>query len=150
MDFLKKLRIPLIVGILAFLAGRFLVEPKTKIVEKEKIVYREKKEEKKDSRIVTRTREEKRPDGTVVTDTTTEEESKTETKTDIFVSKEKSKTTEKGAGVIVGAMIMDDLDDLSSKDHFGIMVAVPLSSKSYIFSTVDMEKRFGVGLALQF
>jgi len=149
MDFLKKLRIPLIVGILAFLAGRFLVETKTKIVEKEKIVYREKKEEKKDSRIVTRTREEKRPDGTVVTDTTTEEESKTETKTDIVASKERSKTTERGSGVIVGAMIMEDLDDLRSKNHYGVMVAVPLSSKSYIFSTVDLEKSFGIGLALE-
>ncbi|NBO22891.1 hypothetical protein EBU94_06105 [bacterium] len=150
MDFLKKIRTPILVGILAFLAGRFLTEPKTKIVEKEKIVYKEKKEEKKDTRIVTRKREEKKPDGTVITDTTTSEESKTETKTDILVSKEKSKTTERGSGVIVGAMIMDDLDDLRSKDHYGVMVAVPLSNKSYIFSTVDLEKRFGIGLALEF
>lgn len=150
MEFLKKIKIPIIVAILAFLAGRFLVEPKTKIVEREKIVYKEKKEEKKDTTIVTRKREEKRPDGTIITDTTTKEETKTETKTDVVLTREKSKKTDKGSGVIVGAMIMDDLDDINSKDHYGVMVAVPLSGRSYMFSTVDMQKRFGIGLALEF
>jgi hypothetical protein len=150
MENIKKIINFTLVGIIGVVIGRFVIQPKTKIVEKEVIVFREKKEEKKDSKITTRTREEKKPDGTIITDTTKTEETKTETKTDIKLAKEKSKSIQKGSGVLIGAMIMDDLNDLKSKDHYGIMLAVPLAQRAYIFGTADMQKRVGIGLALEF
>ena len=150
MENIKKIINFTLVGLLGIVIGRFIIQPKTKVVEKEVIVFREKKEEKKDSKITTRTREEKKPDGTIITDTTKTEETKTETKTDIKLAKENSKSTQKGSGVLIGAMIMDDLNDLKSKDHYGIMVAVPLAQRAYIFGTADMQKRIGIGLALEF
>lgn len=150
MENIKKIINLTLVGIMGVVIGRFVIQPKTKIVEKEVIVFREKKEEKKDSKITTRTREEKKPDGTIITDTTKTEETKTETKTDIKLAKEKSKSVQKGSGVLIGAMIMDDLNDLKSKDHYGIMLAVPLAQRAYIFGTADMQKRVGIGLALEF
>jgi len=150
MENIKKIINFTLVGVVGIVIGRFIIQPKTKIVEKEVIVFREKKEEKKDSKITTKTREEKKPDGTIITDTTKTEETKTETKTDIKLAKEKSKSVQKGSGVLIGAMIMDDLDDLKSKDHYGIMVAVPLAQRAYIFGTADMQKRIGIGLALEF
>ena len=150
MELIKKISTFAIVGVIGVVIGRFFVQPKTKVVEKEVVIYREKKEEKKNSKVTTRTREEKKPDGTIVTDTTKTEETKTETKTDTKIAKEKTKSTKSGSGVLIGAMIMDDLNDLKSKEHYGIMVAVPLAQRAYIFSTVDLEKRFGIGLALEF
>ena len=150
MELIKKISTFVIVGVVGVVIGRFFVQPKTKVVEKEVVIYREKKEEKKNSKVTTRTREEKKPDGTIVTDTTKTEETKTETKTDTKIAKEKTKSTKSGSGVLIGAMIMDDLNDLKSKEHYGIMVAVPLAQRAYIFSTVDLEKRFGIGLALEF
>lgn len=150
MDKIKTLINFTIVGIIGILIGRFLIQPKTKIIEKEKIVYVDKKEEKKDSKITTRIREEKKPDGTIVTDTTKTEETKTETKTEVAVQKEKTKETKKGSGFIIGAMIMDEIDNLSSRDHYGVLLAIPIAERAFIFSTVDFEKRMGVGLALEF
>ena len=150
MELIKKISTFVIVGAIGVVIGGFFVQPKTKVVEKEVVIYREKKEEKKNSKVTTRTREEKKPDGTVVIDTTKTEETKTETKTDIKLAKEKSKSIQKGSGVLIGAMIMDDLNDLRSKDHFGVMVAVPLAPRAYIFGTADMQQRIGIGLALEF
>jgi hypothetical protein len=150
MELIKKISTFVIVGAIGVVIGRFFVQPKTKVVEKEVVIYREKKEEKKNSKVTTRTREEKKPDGTVVTDTTKTEETKTETKTDTKIAKEKTKSTKSGSGVLIGAMIMDDLNDLRSKDHFGVMVAVPLAPRAYIFGTADMQQRIGIGLALEF
>jgi flagellar biosynthesis protein FliP len=139
-----------VVGICGAIIGYFFIQPKTKIIEKEKLVYVEKKEEKKDSKVTTIIREEKKPDGTIITDTTKTEETKTETKTEVAVQKEKTKKTENNSGVIIGAMIMDELNDLKSKDDYGILVAIPIAKRAYLFSTMDTQKRFGVGLALEF
>ena len=139
-----------IVGAIGIAVGYFFIQPKTKIIEKEKIVYVEKKEEKKNIKKITKTREEKKPDGTIITDTVVSEDDKSETKTSIVAKEEKTKETKKGNGVIIGAMIMDELNNLKSKDDYGVLLAVPLAQKAYIFSTVDTQKRFGVGLALEF
>lgn len=47
MELIKKISTFIIVGVIGVVIGRFFVQPKTKVVEKEVVVYREKKEEKK-------------------------------------------------------------------------------------------------------
>jgi hypothetical protein len=113
-------------------------------------VYVEKKQEKTDTKTVTKTREEKKPDGTIITDTTKTEETKIEFKSETKIAKEKNKSTKQGSGVLVGVMIMDEINNIKSKDHYGVMIAVPLAPRARIFGTADMEKRIGIGLALEF
>ena len=135
-----------IVGVVALLVGRFILQPKQEV--KEIVKYVEKKEEVKKTKKVVKIKEEKKPDGTTSSETTITEDSNTETSSSVSSSKETSIKT--GSGVSVGILALKDLDKFSEKREYGVVVSVPVSGSLSVIGSADTTKRVGLGLALEF
>ena len=133
-----------IVGAIALLVGRFVLQPKPKTIEVVK--YVEKKEETKKTKKTTKTRERKNPDGSSQTETEVVEDS-TSNSTSVIAS-EKTKSTSKG--VSVGILALKDLDRFSDKLEYGAVVSVPVLGSLSVIGSADTTKRVGLGLALEF
>jgi hypothetical protein len=141
---MKKYLNYVIVGAIALLVGRFVLQPKPKTIEVVK--YVEKKEETKKTKKTTRTRERKNPDGSSQTETEVVEDSTSNSSTTI--ASEKSTSTSKG--VSVGILALKDLDRFSEKLEYGAIVSVPVFGSLSVVGSVDTTKRVGLGLALEF
>ena len=133
-----------IIGVVALLVGRFVLQPKPKTIEVVK--YVEKKEETKKTKKTTRTRERKNPDGSSQTETEIVEDSTSNSSTTI--ASEKSTSTSKG--VSVGILALKDLDRFSEKLEYGAVVSVPVFGSLSVMGSADTTKRIGLGLALEF
>ncbi len=133
-----------IVGVIALLVGRFVLQPKPKV--KEVVKYLEKKEETKKTKKTTRTRERKNPDGSSQTETEIVEDSTSNSTTTIA----SEKTTSTSKGVSVGVLALKDLDRFSEKLEYGAVVSVPVFGSLSVIGSADTTKRIGLGLALEF
>lgn len=141
---MKKYLNYVIIGVVALLVGRFVLQPKPKTIEVVK--YVEKKEETKKTKKTTRTRERKNPDGSSQTETEIVEDSTSNSSTTI--ASEKSTSTSKG--VSVGILALKDLDRFSEKLEYGAVVSVPVFGSLSVMGSADTTKRIGLGLALEF
>lgn len=133
-----------IVGVIALVIGRFVLQPKPKTIEV--VRYVEKKEETKKTKKITKTKERKNPDGSSQTEVEIVEDSTSNSSTTI--ASEKSTSTSKG--VSVGILALKDLDKFSEKLEYGAIVSVPVLGSLSIIGSADTTKRVGLGLALEF
>lgn len=133
-----------IVGAIALLVGRFVLQPKPKTIEVVK--YVEKKEETKKTKKTTKTRERKNPDGSSQTETEVVEDSTSNSTTTI--ASEKSTSTSRG--ISVGILALKDLDRFSEKLEYGAVVSVPVFGSLSVIGSADTTKRVGLGVALEF
>ncbi len=133
-----------IIGVVALLVGRFVLQPKPKTIEVVK--YVEKKEETKKTKKTTKTRERKNPDGSSQTETVVVEDSTSNSSSTI--ASEKSTSTSKG--ILVGILALKDLDRFSEKLEYGAVVSVPVLGSMSVIGSADTTKRVGLGLALEF
>ena len=141
---MKKYLNYVIIGVVALLVGRFVLQPKPKTIEVVK--YVEKKEETKKTKKTTRTRERKNPDGSSQTEIEVVEDSTSNSSTTI--ASEKSTSTSKG--VSVGILALKDLGRFSEKLEYGAVVSVPVFGSLSVMGSADTTKRIGLGLALEF
>lgn len=149
MEFLQKLKLPIIVGIICLLIGRYALSPKQKIVEVIKIVEVEKnvKEEKKKSK--TTTRETTKPDGTKVVDTVIDEESGSKETNSRETKIDSSKITTTGSGLTLGLLAIKDIDNFSNTEY-GVSAAIPLIGSIKVLGLATTGKQVGVGLGIEF
>lgn len=143
---MRTFKISLIVGIIAFLAGKFLTKPKE--ITKETIKYVTIEVEKKETKKKTKIIERKNPDGRTETETEIVEDSRSERRSDTEM--ESSKVSKKGGSVSVGVLALKDLGKFSEQTHIGTVVSVPLLGSLKATSYVDSTKRVGLGLSLEF
>ena len=141
---MKKYLNYVIIGVVALLVGRFVLQPKPKTIEVVK--YVEKKEETKKTKKTTRTRERKNPDGSSQTEIEVVEDSTSNSSTTI--ASEKSTSTSRG--ISVGILALKDLDRFSEKLEYGAVVSVPVFGSLSVMGSADTTKRIGLGLALEF
>jgi hypothetical protein len=141
---MKKYLNYVIIGVVALLVGRFVLQPKPKTIEVVK--YVEKKEETKKTKKITRTRERKNPDGSSQTETEVVEDSTSNSSTTIA----SEKTTSTSKGVSVGILALKNLDKFSEKLEYGAVVSVPVFGSLSVMGSADTTKRIGLGLALEF
>jgi hypothetical protein len=143
---MKTFKMSLFVGVIAFLAGRFLTKPKeiTKETVKYITVEVEKKETKKKTKII----EIKNPDGRTETETEIVEDSRSERRSDTEM--ESSKVAKRGGSISVGLLALKDLGEFSEQTHIGTVVSVPFIGALKVTSYVDSTKRVGLGLSLEF
>ena len=146
----EKFKIALIVGVLSFLAGKYIFPPDVKTEVREVIKFVEKKEENKKVRTVTRVRENKNPDGSSTTDTVVVEDSSSQTVTNVSSSKETFKSKSNGSKISIGILAIKDSPYFSKNTEIGVLTTIPLFGKMSIAGTVDTTKRVGIGLALEF
>lgn len=133
-----------IVGVIALVVGRFVLQPKPKTIEV--VRYVEKKEETKKTKKITKTKERKNPDGSSQTEVEVVEDSTSNSSSTI--ASEKTKVISKG--ISVGILALKDLDKFSEKLEYGAIVSVPVLGSISIIGTADTTKRVGLGLALEF
>ncbi len=133
-----------IVGVIALVVGRFVLQPKPKTIEV--VTYVEKKEETKKTKKITKTKERKNPDGSSQTEVEVVEDSTSNSSSTI--ASEKTKVISKG--ISVGILTLKDLDKFSEKLEYGAIVSVPVLGSISIIGTADTTKRVGLGLALEF
>ena len=143
---MKTFRISIIVGIIAFLSGKFLTKPKE--ITKETIKYVTGEVEKKETKKKTKVVERKSPDGTTETETEIVEDSRSERRSDTQL--DSSKVSKRGGSVSVGILALKDLGKFSEQTHIGTVVSVPLFGALKVTSYVDSTKRVGLGLSLEF
>ena len=143
---MKTFRISIIVGIIAFLSGKFLTKPKE--ITKETIKYVTVEVEKKETKKKTKVVERKSPDGTTETETEIVEDSRSERRSDTQL--DSSKVSKRGGSVSVGILALKDLGKFSEQTHIGTVVSVPLFGALKVTSYVDSTKRVGLGLSLEF
>lgn len=143
---MKTFKISFIVGIIAFLSGKFLTKPKeiTKETVKYVTVEVEKKETKKKTKVVER----KSPDGTTETETEIVEDSRSERRSDTQL--DSSRVSKRGGSVSIGILALKDLEKFSEQTQIGTVVSVPLVGALKVTSYVDSTKRVGLGLSLEF
>ena len=148
-----KLQYVAIIAVVSLLVGRFVLQPKAKVEVHEKIktveVIKEIKVEVEKKK--TRTEIVTKPDGTTVTviDETVDSSSNTITNSNISKESEKSTKSSSGVGVLIGALILKDLDK-SSQNNYGITVTAPIYNSLKIQAIGTTDKRIGIGLALEF
>lgn len=133
-----------IVGVIALVIGRFVLQPKPKTIEV--VRYVEKKEETKKTKKITKTKERKNPDGSSQTEVEVVEDSTSNSSSTI--ASEKTKVISKG--ISVGILALKDLDKFSEKLEYGAIVSVPVLGSLSIIGSADTTKRVGLGLALEF
>lgn len=133
-----------IVGVIALVVGRFVLQPKPKTIEV--VRYVEKKEETKKTKKITKTKERKNPDGSSQTEVEVVEDSTSNSSSTI--ASEKTKVISKG--ISVGILALKDLDKFSEKLEYGAIVSVPVLGSLSIIGSADTTKRVGLGLALEF
>ncbi len=143
---MKTFKISFIVGIIAFLSGKFLTKPKeiTKETVKYVTVEVEKKETKKKTKVVER----KNPDGTTETETEIVEDSRSERRSDTQL--DSSKVSKRGGSVSIGILALKDLGKFSEQTQIGTVVSVPLIGALKVTSYIDSTKRVGLGLSVEF
>lgn len=133
-----------LVGVIALVVGRFVLQPKPKTIEV--VRYVEKKEETKKTKKITKTKERKNPDGSSQTEVEVVEDSTSNSSSTI--ASEKTKVISKG--ISVGILALKDLDKFSEKLEYGAIVSVPVLGSLSIIGSADTTKRVGLGLALEF
>lgn len=143
---MRTFKISLIVGVIAFLAGKFLTRPKE--ITKETIKYVTVEVEKKETKKKTKIIERKNPDGRTETETEIVEDSRSERRND--TSLDSSKVVKRGGSVTVGVLALKDLGNFSEQTHIGTVISVPLLGALKATSYVDSTKRVGLGLSLEF
>jgi hypothetical protein len=143
---MKTFKISIIVGIIAFFAGRFLTNPKIKTVEVIKHVTVE--VEKKKTKTTTSIKERTNPDGSTTKDTTIVEESSSEKNSNTVIASEKRK--EQGSSVSIAILALKDLGEFSKDTHIGTVISVPVFGSIKATSYIDSTKRIGLGLAMDF
>lgn len=150
MNFLNKIKIPVIVGIISLLVGRYALTPKQEVKTVVKIVEVEKnvKEEKK--KVKTRIKETVATDGTKTTETTIDEDSGTR-ETNTSETRTDSKTVAKtGSGLTLGVLAIKDAGNFGKEMEYGITVAVPLIGNLKAIGLATTGKQVGVGFGLEF
>lgn len=145
MEKFKQYKVSFIVGIIALLVGRFVLQPYSQTKEIVKYVEVEIKKERK--RKVTTVKETTNTDGSSTVDTTIEEDSSSDSQSTISYSDE---VKFKKANITIGVLALKDIDKFSEKTNFGVVAASPLIGNLSIVGTLDTTKRIGVGLALEF
>lgn len=135
-----------LIGLLSFLAGKYLFPPKPETKQVIKYVEVEKKVQNKDK--VVKSTKIKRPDGTVVTETTVEE--KTKTVTDKSSQLDSTKSVKSGSKVTVGLLYIRDVQHFSRAANFGATVSVPVFGNVRAQALGTTDKKVGLGLALEF
>ncbi len=133
-----------IVGVIALVVGRFVLQPKPKTIEV--ITYVEKKEDTKKTKKTTKTRERKNPDGSSRTEIEIVEDSTSNSSSTIA----SEKRTSTSRGISIGILALKDLDKFSEKLEYGAIVSVPVLGRLSIIGSADTTKRVGLGLALEF
>jgi hypothetical protein len=147
---LQSLKIPLIVGIISLLVGRYVLTPKQEVKQVIKIVEVEKnvKEEKK--KIKTRIKETVANDGTRTIETNIDEDSGTR-ETNVRDTKIDSKTISKtGSGLTLGLLAIKDASNFSKQTEYGATIAVPLIGNLKVIGLATTGKQVGLGLGLEF
>jgi hypothetical protein len=134
----------IIIAISCLLIGRFVLTPKPKVITKEviKIVEVEKKKTKK-KKVST---EVKNPDGSTTTETTETEDTTTETSTSVA----SNSSSETKRGVLVGAIALKDLGDLSGDLEYGATVSAPIYGSLNFQAIMTTSKTIGIGIAVEF
>ncbi len=128
--------------------GYFLLPRKTKVETREVVKTEIQEVVKVKNNTVTKTVYVKSKDGTETT--TTEIVDKDETNIDTNINTESLKekiVTSKGVGV--GLYAISKLSELTTP-AYGLIIDVPVSSKLSIIATGDTEKRFGLGVKVEF
>jgi hypothetical protein len=143
---MKTFKVSIIVGIIAFFAGKFLTKPKTKTVEVIKYVTIE--VEKKKTKTTTSVKEKVNADGSSTKDTTIVEESSSEKNSNTTIASEKRKV--QGNSVSVGILALKDLGEFSKDTHIGTVISVPVFGSIKATSYIDSTKRVGLGLTIDF
>jgi len=149
MNFLNKIKIPLIVGIICLLVGRYALTPKQEVKTVVKVVEVEKKVKEEKKKVRTRIKEVVKKDGTSTKVTVIDEESE-EKETTSKEKKTDSKTISKtGSGLTLGVLAIKDIDNFSNTEY-GISLAVPLIGNFKVLGLATTGKQIGVGVGLEF
>lgn len=146
----EKIRLSILVGILCFLAGKYIFPPEVKTEIKEVVKFVEKKEENKKVKTVTRIKETKSKDGSSVKDTVIVEDSSNQTTTNTDISKESVKIQKNNSGIRLGILAIKDVPNFSKNTEIGVLTSIPIFGKLSLLGSVDSTKRVGIGLALEF
>jgi hypothetical protein len=149
MNSLNKIKIPVIVGIICLLLGRYALTPKQEVKTVIKVVEVEKnvKEEKK--KVKTKIKETVAKDGTVTKETTIDEDSNNRETTSTERRVDSRTVSKTGSGLTLGVLAIKDLDNFSEMDY-GVSVAVPLIGNFKAIGLATTGKQIGLGIALEF
>lgn len=150
MNTFHKIKTYLIIGIVCFLAGKYIFPPDGEVKVKEVVKYVEKKQEDKKTRVVTRIKETSKNDGTTTKETVIVEDSTNKT-TSVVDSEKKSENNKTSSSKIsFGIMVLKDVPEFSQKTHIGVLTSIPLFGKLSIIGTLDTTKRVGLGVSVGF
>lgn len=149
-DTLKNYRYIILVGILCFLAGKYIFPPDKEVQVKEVVKYVTVKEEVVKEVVIQRKREEKRPDGTIIVETVSETIDSTETRNSTNLTQDKIKITSKKKSLSLGLLALKPLDNFNQKTEFQVLTIAPLFGNLSIAGSIDSSKKIGVGLVLEF
>jgi hypothetical protein len=149
MKTLQNLKLPIIVGIISLLVGRYVLTPKQEVKTVVKIVEVEKnvKEEKK--KVKTKIKETVTKDGTRTTETTIDEDSGSRETTSTERRIDSKTVSKTGSGLTLGLLAIKDTDDFSATEY-GATVAVPLIGSLKVIGLATTGKQVGLGLGLEF
>lgn len=149
MNFLNKIKIPLIVGIISLLVGRYVLTPKQEVKQVIKIVEVEKKVKEEKKKVKTKIKETVATDGSRTTETTIDEDSGSRETTSTERKTDSRTVTKTGSGLTLGVLAIKDIDDFS-KMEYGITAAIPLIGNFKVIGLATTGKQVGLGLGLEF
>jgi hypothetical protein len=139
-----------IVGVIALLVGRYILQPKQQVKEVVKVVEVEKKVKEEKKKIRTEIKETVKKDGTKETTTIITDDSSSKETNSKESKLEKTLVAKSGKGITVGILALKDLNKFSDKHEFGILTTVPVFGNLSLVGSADTTKRIGLGLALEF
>lgn len=149
METLQKLKIPVIVGIICLLVGRYVLTPKQEVKEVIKIVEVEKKVKEEKKKVKTKIKETVATDGSRTTETTIDEDSGSRETTSTERRTDSSTVTKTGSGLTLGVLAIKDIDNFSNTEY-GITAAIPLIGNLKVVGLATTGKQVGLGLGLEF
>lgn len=148
---LKMYAVALIAVVCAFVAGKYSGPAKVETREVEKIVYREKVDEKKNVSISSRTKEITLPNGTVVKTTIVDTHEATEKHTDIQVDKERevTRTETSQPDWRLGVTYTPPLVTFQA-ENYTLGIERRLFSSIYVGLAVSTQKTIGISFSIGF
>lgn len=150
MNTFHKIKTYLIIGIVCFIAGKYIFPPDKEIKIKEVVKYVEKKQEDKKTRVITRVKETSKTDGTTTKETVIVEDSTNKT-TSIVDSEKKSESSKISASkVSIGVMALKDIPEFSQKTHIGVLTSIRIFGSISLVGSLDSTKRVGLGISIGF
>lgn len=150
MKYFNKIKIHLIVGIVCFLTGKYVFQPKAEVKVKEVVKYVEKKQEDKKTNVITKIKETKNKDGTIVKDIVIVENSTNKTTSSTQSERKVRSETTSGENISIGILVLKDIPEFSSKTHIGVLTSIPIFGTMSVVGSLDTTKRIGLGISIGF